>query len=40
VAAQLHTPSLALLAWLVGGLYALLGAICIAELVSRPGNSS
>jgi APA family basic amino acid/polyamine antiporter len=34
VAAQLHTPSLALLAWLVGGLYALLGAICIAELAA------
>jgi APA family basic amino acid/polyamine antiporter len=34
VAAQLHTPSLVLLAWLVGGLYALLGAICIAELAA------
>ena len=34
VAAQLHTPSLVLLAWLAGGLYALLGAICIAELAA------
>jgi APA family basic amino acid/polyamine antiporter len=34
VAAQLQTPSLVLLAWLVGGLYALLGAICIAELAA------
>ncbi|MBD1194219.1 APC family permease [Vulcanococcus sp. Clear-D1] len=34
VAAQLHTPSVVLLAWLVGGLYALLGAICIAELAA------
>ena len=34
VAAELHTPSLVLLAWLVGGLYALLGAICIAELAA------
>ena len=34
VAAQLYTPSLVLLAWLVGGLYALLGAICIAELAA------
>ena len=34
VAAELHTPWLVLLAWLVGGLYALLGAICIAELAA------
>jgi len=34
VAAQLHTPWLVLLAWLIGGLYALLGAICIAELAA------
>ena len=34
VAAQLHIPDLVLLAWLVGGLYALLGAICIAELAA------
>jgi APA family basic amino acid/polyamine antiporter len=34
VAAQLHTPWLVLLAWLIGGVYALLGAICIAELAA------
>ena len=34
VAAQLVTPSLVLGAWLLGGLYALLGAICIAELAA------
>jgi APA family basic amino acid/polyamine antiporter len=34
VAAQLHTPAVVLLAWLAGGLYALLGAICIAELAA------
>jgi len=34
VAAQLQLPALVLLAWLVGGLYALLGAICIAELAA------
>jgi APA family basic amino acid/polyamine antiporter len=34
VAAQLQTPAMVLLAWLVGGLYALLGAICIAELAA------
>jgi len=34
VAAQLVTPSLVLSAWLLGGLYALLGAICIAELAA------
>ena len=34
VAAQLPTAPLLLAAWLVGGLYALLGAICIAELAS------
>ena len=34
VAAELATPSLVLLAWLAGGLYALLGAVCIAELAA------
>jgi APA family basic amino acid/polyamine antiporter len=34
VAAQLNTPWLVLLAWLVGGVYALLGAVCIAELAA------
>jgi APA family basic amino acid/polyamine antiporter len=34
VAAQLATPSLVLAAWLLGGLYALLGAVCIAELAA------
>ena len=34
VAAQLATPSLVLGAWLLGGLYALLGAVCIAELAA------
>jgi APA family basic amino acid/polyamine antiporter len=34
VAAQLGTAPLVLGAWLVGGLYALLGAICIAELAA------
>lgn len=34
VAAQLGTPQLVLGAWLLGGLYALLGAICIAELAA------
>ena len=34
VAAQLPTAPLLLAAWLVGGLYALLGAICIAELAA------
>jgi APA family basic amino acid/polyamine antiporter len=34
VAAQLATAPLVLAAWLVGGLYALLGAICIAELAA------
>ncbi|MBW0166536.1 MAG: APC family permease [Vulcanococcus sp.] len=34
VAAQLATAPLVLGAWLVGGLYALLGAICIAELAA------
>ena len=34
VAAQLPTAPLLLTAWLVGGLYALLGAICIAELAA------
>jgi APA family basic amino acid/polyamine antiporter len=32
VAAQLENPAWILGAWLVGGLYALLGAICVAEL--------
>ena len=32
VAAQLGSGSAVLLAWLLGGLYGLLGAICIAEL--------
>ena len=34
VAAQLNTPWLVLLAWLVGGVYALLGAVCIAEVAA------
>ena len=34
VAAQLATAPLVLSAWLLGGLYALLGAICIAELAA------
>ena len=34
VAAQLPTPSLVLGAWLAGGLYALLGAVCTAELAA------
>jgi APA family basic amino acid/polyamine antiporter len=34
VAAQLATAPLVLGAWLIGGLYALLGAICIAELAA------
>ena len=34
VAAQLGTPELVLGAWLLGGLYALLGAVCIAELAA------
>ena len=32
VAAQLGSPSLVIAAWLLGGLYALLGAICVAEM--------
>ncbi|HEX4419166.1 MAG TPA: APC family permease [Kofleriaceae bacterium] len=32
VAAQLHTPGLILAAWIAGGLYTLLGAICLTEL--------
>ncbi|MEB3331894.1 MAG: APC family permease [Synechococcaceae cyanobacterium] len=32
VAADLGSGALVLLAWLVGGLYALLGAVCVAEL--------
>ncbi len=32
VAAQLGSPALILAAWLLGGLYALLGAVCVAEL--------
>ncbi len=32
VAAQLGQPSVILLVWLLGGLYTLLGAICLAEL--------
>ena len=34
VAAQLPSPPLVLAAWLAGGLYALLGAVCIAELAA------
>jgi basic amino acid/polyamine antiporter, APA family len=34
VAAQLPTPHLVLIAWLAGGLYALLGAVCTAELAT------
>jgi APA family basic amino acid/polyamine antiporter len=32
VAGQVSNPSIALLLWLVGGLYTLLGAVCLAEL--------
>ncbi len=34
VAAQLGAPWLILAAWLLGGLYAVLGALCVAELAS------
>jgi APA family basic amino acid/polyamine antiporter len=34
VAAQLGTPWLILAAWVLGGLYAVLGALCVAELAS------
>ncbi|MFN4865727.1 MAG: APC family permease [Cyanobium sp.] len=34
VAAELPTPSLVLGAWLAGGVYALLGAVCTAELAA------
>jgi APA family basic amino acid/polyamine antiporter len=34
VAAQLPDPGLVLGAWLLGGLYALLGALCVAELAA------
>lgn len=34
VAASLGTPPLVLATWLLGGLYALLGAVCVAELAS------
>ena len=34
VAAQLPSVPLVLGAWLLGGLYALLGAVCIAELAA------
>jgi APA family basic amino acid/polyamine antiporter len=34
VAAQLDNPELVLAAWLLGGVYALLGAVCIAELAA------
>jgi APA family basic amino acid/polyamine antiporter len=34
VAAQLHLPSLIQAAWLAGGLYALMGVLCIAELAA------
>src|SRR6185295_16885571 len=32
IAGQLPTPSAALLVWIVGGLYTLVGAVCFAEL--------
>ncbi len=32
VAAQLHQPSTILAVWIIGGLYTLLGAVCLAEL--------
>src|ERR671934_993 len=32
VAAQVSTPSIILALWLAGGLYTLLGAVCLAEL--------
>jgi len=34
VASALPSPTLALSAWLLGGIYALLGAICVAELAA------
>ena len=34
VAEQLPAPEVVLLIWVLGGLYALLGAICVAELAS------
>ncbi|MCP9890753.1 amino acid permease [Cyanobium sp. Aljojuca 7D2] len=34
VAAQLPSPALVLAVWLAGGVYALLGAVCIAELAA------
>lgn len=34
VAASMGTPSLVIAAWLLGGLYALLGAVCAAELAA------
>ena len=35
VAAELPDPTAILTVWLAGGLYALLGAVCVAELASR-----
>ena len=32
VAGALHTPSTTLIVWLAGGLYTLLGSICLTEL--------
>ncbi len=32
IAAELHAPSVIILAWIAGGLYTLLGAICLTEL--------
>jgi basic amino acid/polyamine antiporter, APA family len=32
VASQLQTPSLIIIAWIIGGLYSMLGAICLTEL--------
>ena len=35
VASELGSGRLSLVAWLIGGIYGLLGAICVAELAAR-----
>src|SRR5438034_11457521 len=35
VAERLHSPSLVLLAWVIGGIVALIGAFCFGELGQR-----
>ncbi len=43
VVSELGSGRLSLIAWLVGGLYGLLGAVCVAELAAslpRSGSSS